>query len=235
MTVSMAYALARMHSRMAERPPPSARKRLLAVGDFGHFLQLGARIGFGRWLTRLGPASSGHQVELSLRLRFRELLNELGHWLPARWFSAIELLKLAPDLPALDRLIRGGPIHPWMQRDPLLAPLSDAVGSLDRAALARTLPVFADVEVNSLGRCWLAQALLEVPGAKGSVDGQLRDLLQSQLEGQANGDAARQLELAFRRQPEASVKVVAFTALAQQDFQFLRGQLTRRLLQAGEH
>lgn len=234
MSASLAYALTRMHARFAERPTADARKRLVAVGDFGHFLQAAARAGFSAWLARLGPSSSSHQIELSLRLRFRALLDEVGQWLPARWSGGIDWLKLAPELPALDRLLRGEAASAWMRQDPLLASLLDETGHLDRAALARTLPEFAEVKANALDRRWLEQTRIELPDLGGRPAEQLRAMLQGQIEPNPQTDDPLQLELAFRRRPEAALKIVAFAALARRDLEFLRGQLTRRrLLQSG--
>jgi hypothetical protein len=236
MTASLAYALTRMHARFAERPTAEARKRLVAVGDFGHFLQAAAGAGFSAWLTRLGPASSSHQIELSLRLRFRELLGEVGQWLPDRWSRGIDWLKLAPELPALDRLLRGEAAPAWMRQDPLLAALLDEQGHLDRAELARRVPEFADVRADMLDRRWLQQTRIELPDLGGRSAEQLQALLHGQVEPDPGSDDSLQLELAFRRRPEAALKIVAFAALARRDLEFLRGQLTRRRLQqAGGH
>ena len=230
MSASLAYALTRMHARFAERPSAEARQRLVAVGDFGHFLQAATRAGFGTWLSRLGPASSSHQIELSLRLRYRELLGEVGRWLPARWRRGIDWLKLAPELPALGRLLRGGTAPSWMLQDPLLAALMNDQGRLDRAALVRTLPELADATADTLHRRWLKRTRIELPDLGGRLVEQLDALLQSQVEPDPHGDDPLELELTFRRRPEAMLKILAFTALAQRDLEFLRGQLTRRQL-----
>ncbi len=236
MSAALAYGLTRMHARFAERPSVEARRKLIAVGDFGHFLQAAARAGFAPWLTRLGPTSTSHQIELSLRLRFRDLLDEVGRWLPAYWSRGIDWLKLAPELPALDRLLRGEPAPTWMYQDPLLSAMLDEHGQLDRSALAHRLPALAEVEADTLGRHWLERTRIELPELGGRSAEQLRALLHGQIEPDADGDDPLALELAFRRRPEATLKILAFAALARRDLEFLRGQLARRqLLQTGAH
>ena len=232
MSASLAYALTRMHARIAERPSAEARGRLLAIGDFGHFLQAAARSGFAAWLTRLGPGSTSHQVELALRLGYRELLGEVTRWLPERWQAGMNWLKLAPELPALNRLLRGETAPAWMRQDPWLAGLLDEHGRLDRDRLARAWPELAEVEADRLGRRWLERTRIELP-ASGSRSGRELDaLLRGQLEPATGLGDPLELELAFRRRPEATLRVLAFAALAQRDLEFLRGQLTRRALSA---
>jgi hypothetical protein len=111
-----AYGLTRVHARIAERPGAETRKRLASVDDFGHFLQLATRSGFGNWLTHLGPASDVHAVELALRATYRSRVRELATWLPLRWRSAVEWLRVAPDLPVLSDLLLRGRRADWIAR-----------------------------------------------------------------------------------------------------------------------
>ena len=117
-----------------------------------------------------------------------------------------------------------------MLQDPLLAALMNDQGRLDRAALVRTLPELADATADTLHRRWLKRTRIELPDLGGRLVEQLDALLQSQVEPDPHGDDPLELELTFRRRPEAMLKILAFTALAQRDLEFLRGQLTRRQL-----
>lgn len=226
MSVGFAYGLARLHARMAERPGAEARKRLAAVGDFGHFLQLAARSGFAGWLSHLGPGSDVHAVELSLRQAYREGVLELAAWLPARWREAVEWLSWAPELPVLSEVLRNGRRAGWMARDPVWGRLPEGPGAPVRDALLPRWPALADHEDAQLSEAWWAQADALLPGMRRTIRVQIDALLRAQIE---PADPAW-LERTFRHHPEPAARVFAFAGLARGDFGFLRGHLVRRRL-----
>ncbi|MGK7296339.1 MAG: hypothetical protein ACNS61_11020 [Candidatus Wenzhouxiangella sp. M2_3B_020] len=227
MSVGFAYGLTRLHARIAERPGPDTRKRLAAVNDFGHFLQLAARSGFGGWLTNLGPGSGVHAVELVLREAYRGSVHEIASWLPAPWRTVVEWLTLAPDLPVLSDLLLHGRRADWMARDPVWAELPDGPGEPVRQALQQRWPALADYENDELGEAWWAQADALLPRMSRPTRNQVDKLLRAQIE----PAEPAWLERTFRRASEPAVRVFAFAGLARRDFGFMRGHLVRRRLQ----
>lgn len=230
MSARFAYGLTRLHARMAERPGTDTRKRLAAVDDFGHFLQLAARSGFGGWLTHLGPASGVHAVELALREGYRSRVRELADWLPARWRAAVAWLAMAPELPILSDLLLNGRRAEWMARDPVWAGLPTEPGEPLRRALLQRWPALADYGNDELGEAWRAQADALLPRVSRTTREHVDTLLRAQIEA---ADATR-LERLFRRERAPAVRVFAFAGLARRDFGFLRGHLVRRRLEAKE-
>lgn len=227
MSARFAYGLTRLHARIAERPGAEARKRLAAVGDFGHFLQLASRTGFGGWLTHLGPASGVHAVELALRDAYRSRIRDMASWLPESWRRAVEWLAVAPDLPVLSDLLLHGRRAEWMARDPVWSALPAGPGDPVREALLPDWPLLADFGDDQLGEAWWAQADALLPCMSRATRERLDRLLRAQIEPH---DAAS-LERAFRRRREPGVRVFAFAGLARRDFGFLRGHLVRRRLE----
>lgn len=226
MSAGFAYGLTRVHARVAGRPGAETRKRLAAVDDFGHFLQLAARSGFGGWLTHLGPGSGVHAVELALREAYRSSVRALATWLPARWRNAVEWLAVAPELPVLSDLLLHGRRADWMARDPVWSRLPLGPGEPVRRALLERWPALAEYDDDQLAAAWWAQADALLPRTRSATRAQLDALLRAQIEAVDPG----WLETRFRREREPAVRVFAFAGLARSDFGFLRGHLVRRRL-----
>lgn len=229
MSAAFAYALTRMHARIADRPGELARKRLAAVEDFGHFLQLAARGGFGPWVKNLGTTSGVHSVEYALREAWRGRLIELAGWLPARWRAPVEWLRLAPDLPVLAELLQHGRRAAWVELDPYWMRLPVEPEALRRALVERW-PELDRFGNDELAQAWLVQAREFLP----SVDGRRAKMIESLLQAQLEPANPEWLLRVFRRDSGAPVQVFAYTGLERLDFEFLRGQLVRRRLQFRE-
>lgn len=229
MSTAFAYALTRLHARVADRPGDHERKRLAAVADFGHFLQLAARGGFGPWLKNLGTTSGVHAVEFALREAWRGRLDELAGWLPVRWRPAVKWLQWAPDLPILAEFLQHGRRPAWTDLDQRWAGLPVEPQALRRTLLDRW-PALEDFGSEQLAQGWAAQAHELLPSLDRCSARMLETLLQAQLEPAGAGWLMR----VFRRDPGAPVKVFAYTGLERLDFEFLRGQLVRRRLQMRE-
>lgn len=226
MSTAFAYALARLHARIADRAEDPARRRLAAVDDFGHFLQLAARGGFGPWLKNLGTTSGAHAVEFALREAWRARLRELAGWLPARWRPAVEWLRVAPDLPVLADLLQRGRRATWMELDTRWSQLP-AEPSAVRDALAERWPELERFGDDELAAAWLARAQALLP----SIDGRSMKVIEALLQAQLEVADADWLVRVFRRDRSAPVRVFAYAGLERLDFEFLRGQLVRRQLQ----
>lgn len=226
MSARFAYGLTRVHARIAERPGAETRKRLAAVDDFGHFLQLAARSGFAGWLTHLGPASGVHAVELALRAAYRSRIRELASWLPLRWRRAVEWLTVAPDLPVLSDLLLHGRRADWIARDPVWAELPPGPGEPVRQALRGRWPAIDRYPDDQLAEAWWAQADALLPATARATREAIDELLSAQIE----AADPLWLERMFRRRSDPAVRVFAFAGLARRDFGFLRGHLVRRRL-----
>jgi len=233
-STAFAYALARLHARIADRPGDHERRRLEAVDDFGHFLQLAARGGFGPWLRNLGTTSGVHAVEYALREAWRGRIDELASWLPARWRPAVEWLQPAPDLPVLAGFLQHGGRPAWTGYDQRWTRLPAEPEALRRALIERW-PALEQFGNDDLAEAWLAQARALLPSVGGQVAQMLDTLLKAQLEpARRELTDARWLLRVFRRDSRAPVKVFAYTGLERLDFEFLRGHLVRRRLQMRE-
>jgi len=234
MGAAFAYGLTRMHARLAARPTNEARRRLLAIADFGHFLQAASRAGFRLWLHHLAPESGPHPVELAIRLAFRDRLAEIGRWLPERWQPPLEWLAVVPSLPALDRMLAGEPAPGWLAHDPELAPLAEAGPEQVRGLLALTCPGLETAEPGTLDAVWLARMREALPEHSDAVLDLAETLLREQMVCDPHRVDVEALELTFRRRAETPLRILAYTALLRLDFEFLRGQLARRRLLSGE-
>jgi hypothetical protein len=231
MSTAFAYALTRLHARMADRAGDRARERLEAVDDFGHFLQQASRAGFEPWLKNLGTTSGVHGVEYALREAYRERLRELAGWLPTRWQPAVEWLALAPDLPVLVELLQHGRHPAWMARDPKWSQLPEQPAAIRKALLERwpELKPFGDDE---LAEAWLCRARALLPALGRHRARTIETLLKIHLEpGRLQLNGPEWLIRVFRRDGVAQVRVLAWTGLERLDFEFLRGHLVRRRLQ----
>lgn len=229
MSTAFAYALTRLHARIADRPGDHERRRLAAVDDFGHFLQLAARGGFGPWVKNLGTTSGPHGVEYALREAWRGRIDELAGWLPARWRPPVEWLRLAPDLPVLAEILQRGRRPPWTELDQRWMRLPTEPEALRRHLVERW-PTLEDFTNDELAPAWLAQARALLP----SLDARSSKTLEALLEVQLEPGRAGWLMRVFRRDPGAPAKVFAYTGLERLDFEFLRGHLVRRRLQMRE-
>lgn len=225
----LAYALTRMQARLARRPDSAARTRLVAIGDFGHFLQSTGAAGMGDWLEHLGPSSDAHAIEFALRMKYRERFDELARWLPDRWRPLMECLARAIDLPALDRLRAGTPLPSWLRRDPELAPLLDDQGQIIPGRMSGHIAWCSDDD--ELDVCWLRGARQRLPGELRPTAGD--ELLLPHVRPETDQYDNPRFERSFRRAARPAVRVLAFAALMRRDYEFLRGQLCARRLRTG--
>lgn len=230
MKAGFPYALARLHARIGRRPGADARRRLLAVDDFGHFLQQAARAGFEPWLRNLGPASDAHAVELGLRETWRAGIGEVADWLPSNWQPALRWLAWAPDLPVLADVLEHGRWAGWMQRDPAFSRLPEGPGAAVREALRSWWPELDDHGDGEVVAAWRARAKALQP----SLRGRARDRMEELLAAQIDPVDPEVLMRRFRRESGAPVRVFAWAGLARVDFAFLRGELVERRLRRPE-
>lgn len=242
---AFAYAQARLQSRHGERPRPIDWRRLQAVGDVVHYLQVARRTRLGRWVQELHGDQNSDSIELALRRQFCDYLDEVSRWLPDPWRDTLGWVKRLPELPAIQYLLSGQDPQPWMQEDPRLRAFTRgdreqrllAIGQSDCAPLAaawqRGEPIasawfehwrdsWARGRAAGEGLQHLTRSLRRFLGAPHSQDAENFERAREML--------LAQLALIFRRysfQPAACYAHLALTAL---DLMTLRADLLRRIL-----
>lgn len=240
-----AYAQARLQARHGARPDESVWLRLQGVGDLASYLQLAQHSPLRPWVLGMQARQSSHEMELSLRRQFRNYVEEVARWLPARWGGSLRWLGRLADLPALQHLLGEQAVPAWMREDPMLQPLAgetlsariDAMQNCDCRCLLK-----ASRPGRPLYEAWFACWQGQWPQAPGLTPGlhTLGTIFLAHLRAQRSGSATptrRQREMlvpvlqgAFRRysfQPAAACAHLALIAL---DLEKLRGDLVRRVL-----
>jgi hypothetical protein len=245
-TVSFAYAQGRLQARYGERPDEHVWRRLHSIGELGSYLQVARQTSLRKWVLGISPTHDSHDIELALRQKFRNHIDEVANWPPQPWRATLQWIKCLPDLPAIQHLLGGGTATAWMQRDPVLAELTNT-GAIMGRYTPRASGCVLLAEYHSQGDT-LFQGWLQHWGGlrprKGRADAHfnqglnhLETLLRAQLEPPqgmttplSREALANSLRTAFRRysfQPAAACAYLALTAL---DLERLRGDLLQRAL-----
>jgi hypothetical protein len=237
-----AYTQARLQARHGARPDARLWHRLASVGDLAGYLDAARRTTLRPWVTGMQAAPASHAIELLLRRRFRGYVDEVAHWLPARWGATVLWVKRLPDLPALQHLLTGAMAPSWMLDDPALRGLAagnmaerlEALRNSDCDRLAS-----AWLQGTPLPAAWLEQWRRMWPVARGAGSGlaYLARLLHKYLQFAPGDQPAQRREMlvpgllyAFRRygfQPAAACAHLGLVAL---DLEMLRGELVVRAL-----
>lgn len=244
--IAFAYAQARLQARHGQRPGPLDWRRLQGVEDVVHYLQVARRTRLAPWVEDLHGEYDSDAVELVLRRRFYEYIDEVGQWLPQPWRESSGWLKRFPDLPALQHLMSGQEPPAWMSRDTQLRPFTPGDSGQRRRALRDSdcaVLVVAWERGETLTGAWLRHwraswTTQATPGLE-QLAACLRRFLRSSGAVEGGGFEQRRealqarLTSIFRRysfQPAACYAHLALTAL---DLMRLRAELLRRILFAG--
>ncbi len=153
------YAQARLQARYGLRPDEAAWHRLASLRGYTAALAYGRESAFRGWLEGCAEAGGVHALESGLRRRWRALVAEVARWMPMEWQAAVGWCALLPALPALDHLIEGGEVLPWMRAEPELAALCDENAS----AAVRPGLTFPRPPGQPLVEAWLAEWRLRLP------------------------------------------------------------------------
>ena len=243
-TARFRYMQARLQARHGERADELVWRRLQGVGDLANYLQAARQTTLHPWVTGMHGNHGAHEIELMLRRHYRDYVDAVAHWLPARWTGTVMLIKRIPDLPALQHLMTGEATAPWMLEDPALRPLAsenpgmrlDAMQSPDLAWLAEGWQ-----QEHALFATWLTYWRSRWPRAPRLTDGLdylarvMQEHIRLQLEepvtsGNPRAALMQKLTAAFRRysfQPAAACAHLGLIAL---DLEKLRADLVGRLL-----
>lgn len=122
----MAYAQARIQARYGSRADAAVWLKLQNIHDLGSYLQTAQQTPLRHWTLGISATHSSHEIELTLRQKYRGHIDEVANWVPASWRKPLHWLKRIHDLPAMQYLASGGTPLDWMKQDPELADFTDA-------------------------------------------------------------------------------------------------------------
>jgi len=116
----LAYLQARLQARHGDRPGADDWRVAEASADLSHFLEAVRRSALKRWIGDVNPEMAPEAIERHFRAAWRAAVDEVADWSPEEWRAAVAWLRWLPDLPAIEHLLRGLKIPPWMRADPVL-------------------------------------------------------------------------------------------------------------------
>lgn len=133
-----AYLQARLQARHGDRPSPDDWRVAEASADLSHYLEAIRRSALKRWVGDLNHEMEPETIERQLRATWRDAVDETAGWAPEEWRPAVEWLRWLPDLPAVEHLLRGAKVAPWMRSDPVVRAFAFDEPARRREALAET-------------------------------------------------------------------------------------------------
>lgn len=207
------YALARIASRIGERPTEAAWRSIAVIRDFAALIDAARQQPFGRWMAGIGRESGAHAIETALRASWRALGAEVRLWMPEEWQAAVDWATDLVDLPAAIHLARGEPLLGWMRDDATYREL----GSDPR--LANSDP---DLVMRAWGDEWQRRA----PQAARD-DAILRELA-GLVRSEPRRSLGARLSHLYRRATLDPAAAFIFLAMSALDMERLRGELLRR-------
>ncbi|NGX17057.1 hypothetical protein [Wenzhouxiangella sp. XN24] len=238
----LAYLQARLQARHGDRPSPDEWRMAEASADLSHYLDALGRTALKRWVRDLHPEMAPEEIERLLRAAWRQEVDEVADWSPEDWRPGVEWLRWLPDLPAIDHLVRGEQVPPWMRADPVLREFAFEEPQRRAEALAG-LPL-APLGEDDVAAAWLAAWRARLPGRRHEPPAELtalvetlRDHVHAMRAGPAaDGQALRNslaANLARRFRHGAGTVVALFSHLLLQGLALERvraGIIARRLL-----
>jgi hypothetical protein len=240
-----AYVQARLQARHGARPNEGEWRRLHSIGDLGNYLQVAQRGPLNNWVVGMNASTDVHDIELTLRQRFRSYIDELSQWLGNDWRSAIIWTKRLVDLPALNYLISGQAINNWMLDDPELKAFAHVNESLRAEAfMASDCEVFLQAWKNQqrLTDAWFQEFQKRCPHNISKQSGLMHvwkaiaNRLQAQCEAPNDNTAIARESLeaeliaGFRKYSNSPAAFFIHLALTALDLEKLRGGLVHRSL-----
>lgn len=244
----LAYLQARLQARHGDRPSPDDWRVAEASTDLSHFLDALRRTPLRHWLGDINHEMEPEAIERQLRAAWRDAVDRIAGWSPEDWRAAVEWLRWLPDLPAIDHLMRGAKVPPWMRADPVMRELAFDEPHRRREALAELplAPVQPDDEQSMprVEEAWIEEWRQRLPKADRDADGELMRILAAVREhvetmragDDADGIALRNLlagRLARRFRRGAGTAAALFSHLVLDGLELERvraGVITRRLM-----
>lgn len=244
----LAYLQARLQARHGDRPAIDEWRLAEAGTDLSHYLEAIRRTALKRWIGDINPDMAPEAIERHLRAAWRDNVDQLADWAPGAWRPAVEWLRWLPDLPAIDHLLRGAKVPPWMRADPVMREMAFDEISRRREALAESplaplLPA-GEADAPRVVDAWIAQWRQRLPPSARDPKGEiaaLLELVRAHLEAmrsceERHGRALRSLlaarvERSFRRGAGTIIALFAHLALDGLELERVRAGITgRRLL-----
>lgn len=239
---SLEFALARLHARLARRPPAAAWRGIARSRETIPVLDLIRGTTLAPLAAPLAAAPDLHALDRVARDSWRAMLDETRRWMPPEWDRAIAWCGSLACVPALAHLALAGRAPAWMATDPDLAPVA-RVSPEERAAAIAAGPLapFAPAwpEPGRLPGAWLAEWRRRVPRGEmaGTPLAELTALVAAHLAALADPGALARGDEAFdealtrrlRRHPLEPAAVFAWLALGALDIRRLRGEMARRI------
>jgi hypothetical protein len=142
-----AYAQVRMQSRFGSRAETGVWLKLHTIHDLGSYLQVARQTALRHWVLGINPTHNSHDIELALRQKYRQHVDEVAGWLPSAWQKPVRWIKRLADLPVLQYLAAGGQPLEWMKSDP-------DTGDLTTDSLALRLELMRQAGYSSLVDAW---------------------------------------------------------------------------------
>jgi hypothetical protein len=244
----IAYLQARLQARHGERPSADDWRLLEASADLSHYLDAVRRSALKRWLPDLNADMEPEAIERALRAAWREAVDQVAGWAPQEWRPAVEWLRWLPDLPAIDHLMRGGKVPPWMRSDPITRMIAYDEPHRRREALAELplAPLHAtrDEAMPRVVESWVEEWLHRLPEAGRQQGAELEALLEvfrehveaMRLSQDVDGRALRnsltsRLARCFRRGAGTATALFCHLVLDGLELERVRaGVMSRRLL-----
>jgi len=258
----MEYAQARLQARYGEHPDEALWRQLAGTRELGPLLETAHASHFRRWVAGIDVTPTLHDIELNLRARLRDHIDEVARWMPSPWLAATRWTRHLIDLPTFCYLARGEPPLAWMTLDPPIAPIA-AVDDDTRAAklrdgplsflvaiwdelsmLRRASDVGAGVSLvlgawqNTWHTLWPQQSE-ESAGALAQLEAEITthlDVFQVTAVDRTMAlrrELARRLQWMFRRFTLLPVITFVYLALIALDLERLRAELVRRAVRRG--
>jgi hypothetical protein len=241
---ALAYAQTRIQSRYGERADAGVWLKLHNIQDLGSYLQTAQQTALRPWVLGLSSTHNSHDIEQALRQKYRQHVDEVASWMPAKWQRALQWIKRLADLPALQYLLDGGEPLEWMKSDPEISDFTvDEIQlreQLIRDAGNQAL-VDSRRQQGSILSGWLSQWNSLRPGSVYSDHGlkPLEKLLLEQIQLQTRQPGKSlpadyeimldRLRLVFRRSAFKPAAVCAYLAIVALDVHRLRSDLMLRL------
>lgn len=115
------FAQVRLQSRYGQRADERVWLSLYNTLDLASYLHTAQQTPLRSWLLGIDAEHTVHEVELALRQKYRNHVDEVAGWLPAEWQPSFHWIKYLHDLPVLRYLLDGGRPQRWMKTDPALS------------------------------------------------------------------------------------------------------------------
>lgn len=245
-----AYLQARLQARHGDRPGADDWRVAEASADLSHYLEALRRSALRRWLADINHEMEPEAIERQLRAAWRDAVDQVASWSPEEWRAAVEWLRWLPDLPAVEHLMRGAKVPPWMRADPVMRDLAFDEPQRRREALAQLplAPVHPESEQAgpSVVTAWIGEWRNRLPAEARDPQGELAQILETvrtHIEAMRSSDEpdgialrnalASRLARWFRRGAGTATALFSHLVLDGLELERVRaGVMTRRLMPA---